>query len=217
MDSDLQLDPKELPLLVNEFDKGFDVVSVYRKHRKDSILRTIPSRIANVIMRKVSESKFTDFGCTFKIINARLVRGFEFGPYKPLRPANLIAKAQRCVEVPVTHYPRKYGESGWTFKKLFKYNMDNVVCLSERPFQILGTLCFFFAFLFVIRIVLSRVFDFSILPKVTTGLLLNVIIISLLTIVSVLCLIGEFVIRNFLVLQKFPSYIIREILQKHHA
>ncbi len=161
MDSDLQLDPEELPLLVAKFDEGFDVVSGYRKNRKDSIFRIIPSKIANIIMRKVSESRFTDFGCTFKIINAKLVQGFEFGLYKPLRPPDLIAKAQRCVEIPITHHSRKHGKSGWTLKKLFAYNMDNFVRLSERPFQILGTLCLFFAFLFVIRIALSWLFDFS--------------------------------------------------------
>jgi len=214
MDSDLQLDPEELPLLVSEFDKGFDVVSGYRKDRKDSIFRIIPSKIANMIMRKVSESDFTDFGCTFKIINAKLIQGFDLGPYKPLHLPNLIAKTQRCVEVPVTHNPRKYGKSGWTFKKLFAYNMDNIVCLSERPFQILSFLCILVALLFFLRIALSRIFNFSILSEVTRGLLLNTIIISLLVVISILCLIGEFVIRNFVVLQKYPSYIIREILQK---
>lgn len=214
MDSDLQLDPEELPLLVSEFDKGVDIVSGCRKNRKDSVFRIIPSKIANIIMRRVSESNFTDFGCTFKIINGKLVRGFDFGPYKTLSTPNLIAKAQRCVEVPVTHYPRKYGKSGWTFRKLFRYNADNVVRLSERPFQILGVICFFFAFLFIIRIVLSIVFDFSVLTEITQGLLLNVAIISLLTIVSVLCLVGEFVIRNFLALLRYPSYVIRDIVQK---
>lgn len=214
MDSDLQLEPEELPLLLAEFDKDNDIVSGCRKNRKDSIFRVIPSKIANVIMRKVSGSNFTDFGCTFKIINGRLIRGFDFGPYKPLSPPNLIAKARRCVEVPVTHYPRKYGKSGWTFKKLFAYNTDNLICLSQRPFQILGVLCFFFAIFFIIRIAISWFFDFSILPAITMGLLLNAVIISSLVVISILCLIGEYVIRNFLALQRYPVYIIREILQK---
>lgn len=215
LDSDLQLDPEELPLLVKEFDKGLDIVSGYRKNRKDSIFRIIPSKIANLIMRKVSKSDFTDFGCTFKIINAKLVRGFDLGPYKPLHLANIIAHAQRYVEVPVTHHRRKYDKSGWTFKKLFAYNMDNIVCLSERPFQVIGVLCFFFAFLFIMRIVLSVVFDFSILSEVTPGLLLNAVIITSLVIISILCFIGEYVIRNFVYLQKYPAYVIRELFQKH--
>ena len=214
MDSDLQLEPEELPLLLAEFDKDNDIVSGCRKNRKDSIFRIIPSKIANVIMRKVSVSNFTDFGCTFKIINGRLIRGFDLGPYKTLRLPNVISKAQRCVEVPVTHYPRKYGKSGWTFKKLFAYNTDNLIRLSQRPFQILGVLCLSFAFFFIIRIAISWFFDFTILPAITMGLLLNAVVISALVIISILCLIGEYVIRNFLALQRYPTYIIRIIRRK---
>lgn len=214
MDSDLQLDPEDLPLLVNEYDKGRDIVSGFRKNRKDSVFRIIPSKIANVIMRKISESDFTDFGCTFKIIDAKLIKSFNLGPYKIVHLPKIISKAQECVEVEVNHHPRKYGKSGWTFKKLFAYNMDNIVCLSQRPFQIIGVLCLLFAMIFVIRIALGSVFDFSILPEVTPGLLLNAIIVSLLIVISVLCLIGEFVIRNFVSLQKYPAYVIRVIFQK---
>lgn len=52
MDSDLQLNPEELPLLLAEFQKGVDIVSGYRKGRKDSVLRTIPSKIANMVIAK---------------------------------------------------------------------------------------------------------------------------------------------------------------------
>jgi len=214
LDSDLQLDPEELPLLISEFDKGNDIVSGYRKNRKDSLFRKIPSKLANMIMRKVSQSDFTDFGCTFKIIDAKLIRSFEFGPFKVLQLVNVIAQAQHCREVPITHHPRKYGKSGWTFKRLFAYNMDNLVCLSQRPFQILSLVCLIFAFLFFLRIILVWFFDFSILQEITHGLLLNVIIIGLLTTTSVLCMIGEFVIRNFLILQRYPAYVIREFFHK---
>ncbi|MCH9022295.1 MAG: glycosyltransferase family 2 protein [Planctomycetes bacterium] len=213
IDSDLQLDPEELPLLVAEFDKDLDVVSGYRKDRKDFIFRKIPSKLANMIMRKVSQSNFTDFGCTFKIMHGRLIRGFDFGPYKVFRPPNIIAKAQRCAEIPVTHHVRKHGKSGWTFKRLFAYNMDNIVSLSQRPFQILSVVCLLFALLFFVRIALSWIFDFSILPEITHGLLLNTIVIGLLVTISILCMIGEFVIRNFVVLQRYPTYVIREIYQ----
>lgn len=214
MDSDLQLNPEEFPLLLAEFDKDFDIVSGYRKNRKDSIFRIIPSKIANIIMRKVSKSDLTDFGCTFKVLNGNLVRAFDLGPYKIIHIATIISKAQKCVEVPVTHNQRKYGKSGWTFKKLFAYNIDNMVCLSQRPFQILGVLCMGFALLFILRIVLVKVFDFSIIPEVTNGLLLNSIVITALVIISILCLIGEFVIRNFVTMQKIPLYVIRTIYQK---
>ncbi len=211
IDSDLQLDPEELPTLVEKYDEGCDIVSGYRKERRDPLLRKLPSLIANMIMRKASGSNLRDFGCTFKIYDGRLVRAFEFGPFKPWRPVPVIAQAQRIAEVPVSHHPRKYGQSGWTFKKLFAYNMENLVNLSQRPFQILGGLCLILAFLFVLRILVAFILPFKFVPEVTTGLLLNVLIVALLVLLSVLAAIGEFVIRNFVFLQRKPAFVIREI------
>jgi glycosyltransferase involved in cell wall biosynthesis len=67
IDSDLQLAPEELPRLVAEYDRGFDLVTGYRVNRKDSAFRILPSFLANMIMRRASRSKVRDFGCTFKI------------------------------------------------------------------------------------------------------------------------------------------------------
>lgn len=214
LDSDLQLDPAELPLLVAEFDRGFDVVSGYRKNRKDSPLRVLPSKLANVIMRKASHSTFRDFGCTFKIYNARLVKAFNYGPHHVFSNVDLIAKAQRCREVPITHHPRKYGKSGWTFRKLWKYNTDNVVRLSERPFQLLAAFCLGASALFVLRILFGAVLDFKVLDEVTNGLILNALVLTLLLLLAVLSLIGEFAIRCFISLQQTPAYIVREKIER---
>jgi glycosyltransferase involved in cell wall biosynthesis len=214
MDSDLQLAPEEVPMLVREYDKGYDVVSGYRKRRADSLLRIIPSKIANAIMRRASQSTFRDFGCTFKLYNAKLVRALELGPFHLFSTVDAISRAERCCEVPVTHYPRRYGKSGWTFKKLWRYNMENVVSMSERPFQVLALVSSAFALLFGIRVVVDYFTPFKILDSVSTGLLLNAIVISSLVIVSILCIIGEFTIRSFISSRHLPKYIIREILQR---
>lgn len=214
IDSDLQLDPEDLPTLVREFDQGYDVVSGYRKDRKDSLLRRLPSKLANVVMRKVARHKLSDFGCTFKIYDARLVRAFEFGPFKPWRTAYVFSRAQRCKEVPVSHHVRKHGESGWTFRQLFGFYMDHLVGISERPFQLMSLACLGFAALFAARIALAWTLPISILPEVTTGVILNAIAFSLLVVLSVLAAIGEYVMRNFVMTQRYPGYIIREIHRK---
>ena len=214
MDSDLQLAPEEIPLLVREYDKGYDLVSGYRKQRKDSLFRIIPSKIANAIMRKASQSDFRDFGCTFKLINAELIRAFEFGPFHILSVVDIISKAERRREIPVTHYPRKYGKSGWTFRKLWKYNMDNIVSMSERPFQILAVASAALALLFGIRLIADYFTPFKVLETVSPGLLLNAIVIALFIIVAILCALGEFGIRSFISSRHLPKYIIREILQR---
>ena len=214
MDSDLQLEPEELPRLVAKFDEGYDVVSGYREKRKDSLLRIIPSKLANAIMRRVSKSTLRDFGCTFKIYNGRLVRAFNYGPLKTFNQVNVIAHVERIAEVPVSHHPRKYGKSGWTFRKLLVFNMENIVRLSEKPFQVLAALCLLLAFAFVLRIVVGILFPFSIMGEVTPALILYAIVIGFFVTISVLAAIGEFVIRNFVSLQRTPAYIIREICTK---
>lgn len=210
MDSDLQLAPEEIPVLLAEYDKGYDVVSGYRKERKDPFTRIVPSKLANIIMRKASKSQFRDFGCTFKLYNARLLKAFNFGPYHLFSNVEAIAKAARRVEVPITHFPRKYGKSGWTFRKLWKYNMDNIVSLSERPFQVIALASIAIAVLFVLRILLAFVLDFRILSEVTPGLVLNVLIAISLVLIGILSAIGELVIRIFTSSRKLPMYIVRE-------
>ncbi|MBN2310964.1 MAG: glycosyltransferase family 2 protein [Candidatus Hydrogenedentes bacterium] len=211
IDSDLQLDPEELPLLMEKFDEGYDIVSGYRKERRDSLLRVLPSLLANKIMRKASKSNLRDFGCTFKLYDRRLVQAFDFGPFKPWRPVPVIAMAGRIAEVPVSHHPRKYGKSGWTFRRLFAYNMENLVNLSDRPFQLIGGACLFLALLFVARIALARFLPRAFVPEATIGLALNAIAVTFLTLLAVLCAVGEFVVRSFGMLQARPAYAIREI------
>ena len=214
IDSDLQLDPEDIPLLTKKFEEGCDIVSGFRKNRQDVVSRKLPSLLANYIMRKASNSKILDFGCTFKIYDARLVKGFGFDNFKPWRPLLVISQAQSIVEVPVNHNARKYGQSGWTFRKLFAYNMESVVNLSQVPFQVLAAMCAALSFLFVLRVALAMVFSFSILNNVTNGLILNLIVATFLAIFAVLCVIGEFVLRNFSALQNKPAFIIKEILTK---
>ena len=217
MDSDLQLAPEEIPLLVAEYDKGYDVVSGARVNRKDSWLRIVPSKLANIIMRKATRSEFRDFGCTFKIYDAHLLRAFNYGPQRLFSNVDAIARAGRRREVPVTHYRRKYGRSGWTFRKLLKFNSDNLVSLSERPFQILAGLCLSIALLFSMRVLLGHIFARQFLRSVSNGLLLNALLISLLITVGVLCMIGEFAIRSFLIGRNLPFYVVRQARRRPQA
>jgi glycosyltransferase involved in cell wall biosynthesis len=214
IDSDLQLAPEELPRLVAEYDRGFDLVTGYRQNRKDSLLRILPSLLANMIMRRASHSKVRDFGCTFKIYNATAVRAFQYGPRHLMSPVEVISKIDCISEVPVTHNPRRYGKSGWTFAKLMRYNLDNVVILSERPFQVVGLLCLGVTLLLAVRILLYTLFPVPILKSVSHGLLLNAIAIALLVNVALLALAGEFAIRSFLKQKASPLYIVREKLSR---
>ncbi len=214
LDSDLQLDPEELPKLIERRDEGFDLVSGYRHDRRDSLVRTIPSKLANFIMRRASKSTLRDFGCTFKIYDSRLIQAFEFDQFKPWRPMPVIAMAQQIAEVPVSHHRRRYGTSGWTFRKLFAYNMENLVNLSDKPFQLFGAMSMGLALLFLLRLGAEYFLDFSVLKRVTTGLILNMMVVGFLTVLAVLSMIGEFVVRNFGMLQRRPTFAIRTIRRR---
>jgi len=214
IDSDLQLDPEQLGSLLVPRDEGADVVSGYRHNRRDPWNRKLPSLLANVIMRRASASSLRDFGCTYKIYDGRLVRAFEFDAFKPWRAVPVIARAQRIVEVPVTHHPRRYGQSGWTFRKLFAYNMENLVNLSDRPFQWLGGVFLLLAGVLVLRLFADVFWDISILPRVTSGLVLNVLTLGLLAVLGLVAVVGEFVIRNFIELQGRPAFIVRSLRRR---
>ncbi|MBV9217064.1 MAG: glycosyltransferase, partial [Acidobacteria bacterium] len=98
MDSDLQLLPEELPLLIEQYDQGYDLVTGYRVNRKDPLFRIIPWRLANMIMRRASRSSIREFGCTFKIYNADFLRAFEYGPRRLFSNVELISRIDRISE-----------------------------------------------------------------------------------------------------------------------
>jgi len=214
MDSDLQLDPEDLPRLIAEHDKGFDIVSGHRTERTDSALRRLPSLLANTAMRRLSRTDLRDFGCTYKIVDGRLLRGFEFGPFKPIRMPYLIGAAGRVTDVAVNHHPRPYGESGWTFSKLLSYFVEILVGISERPFQLLSAVLLLAGALFVVRMVVNVVWPFSLLPEVTGGLLLNVIVVSFLVGAGISAAIGEYVLRSYRLLLGQPAYVVRKLLSR---
>ncbi len=211
MDSDFQLDPKDLPRLFLKHDEGYDIVTGYREKRKDPLRRKIPSFFANLIMKKISRSDLRDFGCNMKVIDARIIRAFHFGPRKIWNLAKVISHGRKVVDIPVSHKPRKYGESGQTIRKLWETNTDNLVRLTDKPFQIISAVCLLFVFALILRVAISWFFPFTILPEVTNGLLLNTLIVISLALIAILCVIGEFVVRSFINQQGDPIYIVRDL------
>jgi len=209
IDSDLQLDPEQLPELIAAWDEGVDVVTGYRTTRMDSRVRQLGSVLANSIMRRGTGATLRDFGCTFKIIEGRLVRAFESGPRRVVRLTHLIAAARRCVEVPVRHHERPHGQSGWSVARLVGYAIDNLVEVTNRPFQFLSVMLFVAAFLYMGRLIVGIFIPIVVLPEVTHGLILSGIFLTALFLTGVLVGIGEYVIRSYLVLQGQPAYIVR--------
>jgi len=154
MDADLQDDPAEIPELVQILADGHDLVSGWKKHRKDPLSKTIPSRFFNFVTRKMSGLELHDFNCGLKAYRREVVKSVDvYGELHRYIP--LLAKwegYERITEKPVTHHPRKYGVTKFGFERFIRGFLDlvTVVFLTRfavRPmhfFGSIGTVAFVF-------------------------------------------------------------------------
>lgn len=118
LDGDLQNDPKDIPLLLEEIEKGADLVCGYRARRKDTVVKKITSRVANFVRSRFVGDGVRDTGCTLKAMRPACVNALV--PFKGVHrfiPALVKNAGFRVVEVPVNHRHRQFGVS--------KYGLGN--------------------------------------------------------------------------------------------
>lgn len=154
MDGDGQNDPAEIPKLLQELDKGFDVVSGWRKDRQDkAITRKIPSKMANWLISKVSGVHLHDYGCSLKAYRREVIDGVRlYGEMHRFIPIYTVWQGGRITEVPVNHRARLRGVSKYGLNRIFKVLLDLLlVSFLERflnkPIYVFGGIGFFLLFL----------------------------------------------------------------------
>ena len=152
MDADLQDDPAEIPALIEKLQEGYDLVSGWKRDRKDPMRKTIPSRFFNWVTRLMSGLPLHDFNCGLKAYRREVVKSVQvYGELHRYIP--LLAKwagYDRVAEKPVEHHPRKYGTTKFGMDRFVKGFLDliTVVFLTRfavRPMHFfggLGTLTF---------------------------------------------------------------------------
>lgn len=113
MDADLQDDPKEIPKLIDKLNEGYDLVSGWKKIRKDSVIsKNIPSKLFNTMVGWGSGLKLHDFNCGLKAYRRAVVEKLHlYGEMHRFVPALVHAQGYRVTEIAVKHHPRKFGES----------------------------------------------------------------------------------------------------------
>jgi glycosyltransferase involved in cell wall biosynthesis len=126
MDGDLQNDPSDIPLLLAEIEKGYELVSGWRKFRKDNfITRTFPSMVANALISAVTGVQLHDYGCTLKAYRREVLTGFRlYGEMHRFIPAYAGYVGARITEVAVQHHPRKHGKSKYGLDRTIKVILD---------------------------------------------------------------------------------------------
>lgn len=129
MDGDLQNDPADIGSLLAKLDEGYDVVSGWRKDRKDAAFkRNLPSRIANDLISTVSGVHLHDYGCSLKAYRRTVLEGVKlYGEMHRFVPIYAAWNGARVTEIEVTHHPRIHGESNYGLERVVKVVLDLVV------------------------------------------------------------------------------------------
>ena len=169
MDADLQDSPDEIPDLYNMIiNDGFDIVSGWKKNRKDPISKTIPTKLYNGVTRKVSGLKLHDMNCGLKAYKSEVIKNIEvYGEMHRYIP--LIAKwagFQNITEKVVHHQARKYGETKFGLERfifgfLDLFSITFIGKFGKRPmhlFGTLGTIMFFIGAVFLVIIGIDKLF-----------------------------------------------------------
>lgn len=125
LDADLQNDPADIPKLLDKMTEGYDIVSGWRKNRKDKISRKISSKIANKIIASVTGAKLNDTGCTLKAYKSEVIKNLNlYGELHRFIPALASWQGIRIGEIEVNHYPRTAGTSKYTIWRAGKVFLD---------------------------------------------------------------------------------------------
>ncbi len=126
MDGDRQNDPADIPRMIEKTHEGFDIVSGWRKDRKEPLIsRRLPSKMANWLISKISGVKLHDYGCGLKAYRREILSEVHlYGDVHRFIPALASSMGVRVAEVVVRHAPRSFGKSKYGLSRTYKVVLD---------------------------------------------------------------------------------------------
>lgn len=146
IDADLQNDPVDIPLLLKQLNKNFDVAIGWRKKRQDTFSKRFFSTLANFLRKKLTGETIHDSGCSLRAYRREVLKEIDlYGEMHRFIPSILYLMGYKIAEVSVNHRPRKYGKTKYGLSRLFKglFDLTLVVFLlrfSSRPLHVFGTI-----------------------------------------------------------------------------
>lgn len=145
MDGDLQNDPLDIPLMMARMDEGYDVVSGWRKDRKDTFVnRRLPSIIANAMISRMTGVHLHDYGCTLKAYRREVLDDVNlYGEMHRFVPALASQGGARVTEMAVRHHERLHGKSKYGISRTTRVILDLMtvkflLSFSTKPIQLFG-------------------------------------------------------------------------------
>jgi len=225
MDGDLQNDPQDIPLMMKELKDGkWDVVAGRRAKRKDSfIIRKLPSKIANWIIRKLTGVYLSDYGCSLKIFKANIAKNLGlYGELHRFIPVLAQLQGARMTEMDVQHHPRIYGKTKYGLGRTSRVMSDILLMVffqkfMQRPMHLFGALGIFslgIGMILNLYLLFEKILGHDIWGRPILILSITLTIGGIQLITS--GLIAEVVMRTYYESQDKKTYRIKEIALGNH-
>ena len=223
LDADLQNDPADIPLLLNKLDEGYDVVSGWRRDRKDNAFtRNLPSAMANGLISWVTGVHLHDYGCTLKAYRRDALKGFRlYGEMHRFIPVFAHSIGARIAEMEVHHRPRRFGKAKYGLERTIKVLLDLftvkfLLSYSSKPIRLFGgagLVTILGGALLLLYLFIRRTLEgISVLGSPLFQLAVMFLIMGSQAIF--MGLIAELLARTYHESQSKPTYTVREIIQK---
>lgn len=221
LDADMQNDPADIPVLLAKLDEGYDVVSGWRKERKDNALtRNLPSHIANGLISWVTGVHLHDYGCTLKAYRKDALKGVRlYGEMHRFIPVYAHAIGAKITEIPVNHHPRRFGVAKYGLERTLKVVLDLftvkfLISYSAKPIYLFGgtgMALMFGSAAMMLYLFIRRTLDA--VPVLGSPLFQLAVMFLILGFQSLLMgLIAELLVRTYHESQAKPTYTLREII-----
>jgi glycosyltransferase involved in cell wall biosynthesis len=225
LDGDLQNDPSDIPMMMKLLDdEGCDVVAGIRAKRQDGlVLRKIPSKIANWMIRKMTGVYIKDYGCTLKLFKNDVAKNLGlYGELHRFIPVLAKMYGAKMIEVDVKHHARIHGESKYGIGRTFKVFSDLLLMVffqkyNTKPMHLFGTMgigsfgigMIINFYMFLLKLLGE---DIGTRPLLTLGITLSLVGIQLIT----TGFIAEILMRTYYESQNKKPYIIKEKFEKEN-
>jgi glycosyltransferase involved in cell wall biosynthesis len=223
MDGDRQNDPADIPRLLDKLKEGYDVVSGWRRPRRDPFwTRRVPSQLANALISWITGVRLHDYGCALKVYRREILRDVAlYGEMHRFLPALARWVGASVGELPVTHWPRRSGVSKYGLGRTVRVLLDLLtvkflMTYWTRPIQIFGLLGLGLGGGgALLGLVLSYQRIVQDVPLANRPILLLAVLLILVGFQFVsIGLLGEMLMRTYHESQRKPVYIVRDIISK---
>ncbi len=214
MDDDGEHNPADMFKLIDELEKGYDYVCAAFTSNDHSLYKRLGSRfndwMATHFIGKPKNSIFSSYYIMRRFVMKEIIKTQNPHPYIG---GMLVSITKKMSSVPIEHYPRKAGTSGYNMRKSIALWLNGITAYSVKPLTLtaaVATIFTVFGFLFGLFVIIRKLF----VPEIAAGYSSVVALICLIggMIMLLLNMIGEYVGRIYLLINRIPQYVIREVV-----